>query len=106
MAHFAKGEVTDKKVLRVTQGMGTLLWNVLLFVGDQLSEEQVAVIASNVQAMSRCLTGDHTMCKQWAEQQAEQQGEEEVKFFCKALDDNTGEVWCCTLITNCDACIQ
>ena len=29
-AHFAKGEVTDKKVLRVTQRIGTLLRNVVL----------------------------------------------------------------------------
>ena len=91
-------------MLPVTQRTGTILRNAV--EGDQLSEEQVTVIASNVQAMARCVTGDHTVCKQWAEQQAEQQGEEEVKFFCKALDDNTGEVWCCTLITNCDACIQ
>ena len=55
--HFAKGEVTDKKVLRVTQRMGTLLRNVVLFEGDQLSEQQVDVISSNVQATSRCLTG-------------------------------------------------
>ena len=27
-----------------------------------------------------------TVCKQWAEQQAEQKGKEEVKYFCKALD--------------------
>ena len=33
-AHFAKGEVTDKKVLRVTQRTGTILRNVVLFVGD------------------------------------------------------------------------
>ena len=75
----------------------------MLFVEDQLSEQQVEFIASNVQAMARC---DHTMYKQWAEHQAEQQGKEEVKYFCKALDDNTGEVWCCTLITYCAACIQ
>ena len=59
--------------------------------------------SSNLQAISRCLTGDHTMCKQWAEQQAEQQGREEVEYFYKALDDNSGEVWCCTLIAHCEA---
>ena len=97
-------EVTDKKVLPVTQRTGTILRNAV--EGDQLSEEQVTVIASNVQAMARCVTGDHTVCKEWAEQQAEQKGKEEVKYFCKALDDITGEVWCCTQITYCDACIQ
>ena len=56
--------------------------------------------------MARCVTGDHTMCKQWAEQQAEQRGKQEVKYFCKALDHNTGEVLCCKLITYRDAYIQ
>ena len=60
----AKGEVTDKKVLRVIQRFGTLLRNAVHFQGDHLSEQQVDMISSNVQAMSRCLTGDHTMCKQ------------------------------------------
>ena len=36
--HFAKEEITDKKVLRVTQKTGTLLRNVVHFEGDELSE--------------------------------------------------------------------
>ena len=78
---FLKGQCTDKKVLRVTQKTGEFLRNVVQFEGDNLSEEQFDVMSSNVQAVSRCLPGDHTMCKQWAEQQAEQQSREEARYF-------------------------
>lgn len=48
-------------MLRVTEKTGQFLWQVVQFEGDSLSEEQLSVIETNVEAMCRCLFGDHSI---------------------------------------------
>ena len=88
----AHNPCTDKIVTRVSSRCGDLLRQLVLYSGTVLSEQQRRDIDLAWEANARHVCGDNSLCKKHAETQARHQCKE-VKYFCKALDSDTGEVY-------------
>jgi hypothetical protein len=77
--------VNDANVERLIKKVGCFLHQIVSIPGEGLDEIAVDILDDNLDALARCCCGDHSNCKQWAEDQAALQFQP-VHYFCKSLD--------------------
>ena len=79
--------VTDERLARTPKKCGDTLRS-FTKITQPMSDDLIDRMAFCLGAAARCLCGDHSQCKQWAEEIATMHGKDEVVYFCKAINDD------------------